>query len=125
MRSRYTAYVMADIDYLLRTWHPSTRPDSLDAATIPDWFDLRIVRTEEGGEQAAQGVVEFVADAGLPGGEGWKLHEVSRFVREEGRWFYVDGKTTVTPSPTKTTKVGRNEPCTCGSGKKAKRCCQA
>jgi SEC-C motif-containing protein len=93
MRSRYSAYVRGDEAYLLATWHPSTRPAVLDLAedTATKWLGLEITRTEAGGEQDERGSVEFVARYKV-GGRAHRLHEVSRFVREEGRWYYVDGE---------------------------------
>jgi SEC-C motif-containing protein len=93
MRSRYSAYVRGDEAYLLATWHPSTRPAVLDLAedTATKWLGLEIKRTEAGGEQDERGLVEFVARYKV-GGRAHRLHEVSRFVREEGRWYYVDGE---------------------------------
>lgn len=87
MRSRYAAYVLGRDDYVLATWHPSTRPPALDAPPVK-WLGLEVRRHLPTGPDTA--VVEFVArfrDAG----RGHRLHETSRFVRENGRWFYVDG----------------------------------
>ncbi|MDS4018918.1 MAG: YchJ family protein [Candidatus Competibacter sp.] len=93
MRSRYSAYVLGREDYLLRTWHESTRPEKLDlsgdAGTV-NWLGLKIVRTEAGGPDDARGMVEFVARYKV-GGKAHRLHETSRFVREDGKWFYLDG----------------------------------
>ena len=92
MRSRYSGYVLARKDYLLRTWHESTRPETLDlndAGTVR-WLGLKVVRTEAGGPDDARGVVEFVARSKV-GGKAHRLHETSRFVREGGQWFYLDG----------------------------------
>lgn len=90
MRSRYAAYVLGDVDHLLRTWHPRTRPSDLDLQDGPRWTGLVVERTSGGGPADEEGVVEFrarfVAD-GRPG----ELHEVSRFERRAGRWVYVDG----------------------------------
>jgi SEC-C motif-containing protein len=96
MRSRYTAYTLENEDYLLATWHPSTRPDSLKLADGPHkkWLGLRVSRHEQTGENHS--VVEFVARYKV-GGRAHRLHEISRFVRESGRWLYVDG---VTPPET-------------------------
>lgn len=90
MRSRYSAYVLGLEPYLLATWHPSTRPASLDLAATPapKWLGLEVKRHEATGPDAAR--VEFVARYKV-GGRAHRLHEVSRFVREEGRWFYLDG----------------------------------
>jgi SEC-C motif-containing protein len=92
MRSRYTAYTLENEDYLLATWHPSTRPDSLKLADGPHkkWLGLRVSRHEQTGKDHS--VVEFVARYKV-GGRAHRLHEISRFVREGGRWFYVDGET--------------------------------
>lgn len=90
MRSRYTAYVLQREDYLLATWHPSTRPPSLGLAeeARPKWLGLEVKRHEQQDEMHA--VVEFVARYKL-NGRAHRLHEKSRFVREAGRWFYIDG----------------------------------
>jgi SEC-C motif domain protein len=91
MRSRYAAYVLGDETYLLRTWHASTRPAELKLAAAPvKWLGLRILRTEAGGPDDRDGVVEFEARY-KPHGRAERLHEVSRFVREDGQWYYVDG----------------------------------
>ena len=88
MRSRYTAYVVGDVDYLLATWHPSTRPATLELDPGIAWRSLEIVRTERGGPLDREGVVEFAARYRADGRPG-ALREVSRFVRD-GRWLYVD-----------------------------------
>jgi len=91
MRSRYAAYVTGDEDYLLRTWHASTRPEKLDLVKAPvKWLGLDIVRTEGGGAADAEGIVEFIARC-KPAGRAQRLHETSRFRREDGKWVYVDG----------------------------------
>lgn len=90
MRSRYSAYVLGLEDYLLATWHPSTRPATLDLATDnPKWIGLAI--RKHVAESVDSATVEFVARYRI-GGRAHRLHEVSRFVREDGRWFYVDGE---------------------------------
>jgi SEC-C motif-containing protein len=94
MRSRYSAFAVGDADYLLATWHPSTRPTTLELDDDLEWRRLDVVRVEAGGPFDATGVVEFVAHhrsrTGGPATRG-RLHEESRFVREDGRWTYVDG----------------------------------
>ncbi|MBI2308542.1 MAG: SEC-C domain-containing protein [Rhodocyclales bacterium] len=87
MRSRYAAYVLARHDYLLATWHASTRPPALDDAPTR-WLGLEVKRHEQHGDDSA--IVEFVARYRADG-RGHRLHETSRFVREDGRWYYVDG----------------------------------
>lgn len=91
MRSRYTAFTLQDETYLLATWHASMRPASLDlhAPPQPAWLGLKIIAHAMQDETHA--TVEFVARSKL-GGRAQRLHEVSRFVFEAGRWFYVDGE---------------------------------
>ena len=91
MRSRYTAYALAREDYLLATWHASTRPSALDLGSGLQWLGLKIVRTEAGGAHDTEGRVAFVARS-KPGGRAQRLEEDSRFVKEGGRWYYVDGR---------------------------------
>jgi SEC-C motif domain protein len=89
MRSRYTAFVRGDAAYLLRSWHPDTRPPALDVAG-PRWTGLCIVATEAGRARDETGVVEFEAryeEGGRPGAR----RERSRFSRVDGCWVYVDG----------------------------------
>jgi SEC-C motif-containing protein len=124
MRSRYTAFAVRDVVHLLRSWHPLTRPAAIDPDTIPEWHGLRIMRTEEGREGDSKGVVEFEATFSAGQGRGL-LREASRFVREDGQWFYVDGdhQESAVAASKKETKTGRNDPCPCGSGRKFKKCC--
>lgn len=92
MRSRYSAYVMGLADYLISTWHPAMRPTELNLdhpGTKPTWLGLTVKRHENPTPDTA--VVEFVARLRYGGGSAKKMHEVSRFVREDGRWYYVDG----------------------------------
>lgn len=91
MRSRFEAFQGADASWLLDTWHPSTRPLELDLSDNPHWRGLQIVDTVAGGARDDEGVVEFRATYLEDGGGVGVLHERSRFVREGGRWFYVDG----------------------------------
>ena len=87
MRSRYAAYVLGLLDYLLATWHPSTAPGDLELPPTK-WLGLEV---REAHAQGDAGVVEFVARWRDSGGRAERLHETSRFVREGGRWFYIDG----------------------------------
>jgi len=87
MRSRYSAYVLGQLDYLLATWHPSTAPGDLELGPVK-WLGLEVKASAAQGDA---GVVEFVARC-REGGRGVRLHEISRFVREAGRWYYVDGQ---------------------------------
>ena len=90
MRSRYVAYALGLEPYLLETWHASTRPASLDfnIEEKTHWLGLTIKRHEV--EDTDHAIVEFVARYKIDG-RAYRLHETSRFVREDGRWFYVDG----------------------------------
>ena len=90
MRSRYTAYVQRDADYLKQTWHPSTRPADLELEDDVKWLGLKIVKVQ-GAEKNETGTVHFIARFKI-GGRGHRMEEISRFVREEGRWFYLDGE---------------------------------
>ncbi len=88
MRSRYSAFVLERADYLLATWHPSTRPASLDFDEATKWLGLEVREHKPTGTDTAE--VEFVARYRVQG-RAVRLQERSRFVREDGRWFYVDG----------------------------------
>lgn len=88
MRSRYSAFVLQDADYLLQTWHPRTRPPSVDFEPGLRWLGLQVKRHQVVGPQEA--LVEFVARSKLAG-RAHRLHETSRFLQEDGRWFYLDG----------------------------------
>ncbi|QXJ24213.1 hypothetical protein AGRA3207_005489 [Actinomadura graeca] len=91
MRSRFSAFARRDEAYLLRSWHPATRPERVDVGAGPRWVRLEIVRTERGGPGDDKGTVEFRAHYAA-GNERGELHEVSRFVRHDGEWVYVRGK---------------------------------
>ncbi|MFC6885569.1 MULTISPECIES: YchJ family protein [Actinomadura] len=90
MRSRFSAFAVEDAAYLLRSWHPSTRPPAVGFGAGTRWRTLTIVRTSGGSPLHTEGTVEFRArytEDGRPG----ELHEVSRFVRHGGAWVYLDG----------------------------------
>jgi len=89
MRSRYSAYVLRLEAYLLRTWHPDTRPGhlGLENDTQPKWLGLSVKRHESGEPDSA--IVEFIARYKV-GGKAEKLHETSRFLKIDHEWFYVD-----------------------------------
>jgi SEC-C motif-containing protein len=89
MRSRYSAYVLQLEEYLLATWHPDTRPSELDlTADDTKWLGLEVKKHAL--QDDSHATVEFVARYRIAG-KGHRLHELSRFVREDGRWYYVDG----------------------------------
>jgi SEC-C motif-containing protein len=90
MRSRYSAFAVGDADYLLATWHPATRPSRLDLDDDVRWTGLDVLATTGGSLLASEGTVEFRASY-LRDGEAGAQHENSRFVRDGGRWRYLDG----------------------------------
>ncbi len=122
MRSRYTAFTKADIDYLVTTLAPEAledfnREDSETWAKQAQWLGLEI-RKAEGDE------VEFVAKFRMSG-KIHHHHELATFRQVDGAWKYVDGKIDPKPPQRIVKSVGRNDPCPCGSGKKYKKCCGA
>lgn len=88
MRSRYSAFALGNVPYLLATWHDSTRPASLELQENAKWLGLDIRQCRSTGPHSAE--VEFVARYRLAG-RAVRQHELSRFVCEDGRWYYVDG----------------------------------
>lgn len=130
MASRYVAYASGAIDYLIDTHDPKTRSQTDRKATEDwsrraSWRSLEILDTKDGGPSDAEGEVEFIARYVVDGVEH-AHHERSLFRRHEGRWFFISGdKVGGTPMRRAQAKVGRNDPCPCGSGKKHKKCCGA
>ncbi len=127
MRSRYTSYEMQKVGYIIETHHPDSR-DDVDWKTVQKWAEkaqwqeLKIVEIIDGQENDDEGVVEFVAKFHLDGSDR-RHHERSTFKKVEGKWYYVRGEEVKAKPIVSHKKVGRNEPCVCGSGKKYKRCC--
>jgi SEC-C motif-containing protein len=120
MRSRYSAYCLKNIDYLLNTHHPTqhesnSRRQIAASANGVTWLGLTIIFTEAGQPEDQTGVVEFVARY-QEGRYICQLHERSRFLKEQGKWFYLDGEMLPPLEPKK------NDPCWCNSGKKFKQC---
>ncbi|SLO85870.1 SEC-C motif domain-containing protein [Klebsiella variicola] len=117
MRSRYSAFVMKDADYLIKTWHPSCQAQTFRSElekgfSQTEWLGLTLFASDEG-RVPNEGFVSFVArfnDNNRPGA----IIERSRFLKENGQWYYIDGTRPL---------IGRNDPCPCGSGKKFKKCC--
>ena len=91
MRSRYCGFVLCDEAYLLATWHPDTRPSRVRLDERQRWLGLSIRETEAGRVGDSTGIVEFVARFKV-GGKGHRLHEISRFEKIDGRWYYLDGQ---------------------------------
>lgn len=128
MRARYSAFVKTEIDYILNTICRKSREEQ-DAEAVrawaekSEWQGLEILQTEKGGAEDQEGVVEFVANF-VEGGVAKKHHEIATFIREEGNWVFENGYAPKVEQYVRATpKVGRNEPCSCGSGKKYKKCC--
>lgn len=128
MRSRYSAYALGEVDWIVASQSPDGRQFVDRQATEQwskraTWFGLEIVETKEGGPDDVEGIVEFKAYYRL-GGEDIKHHEIASFRKEDDTWYFVDG-IEMKPRPYKrlVAKVGPNEPCPCGSGKKHKKCC--
>ena len=124
MRSRYSAYTAEAIDYLGETHHPRKREEFDEASALAwardsEWLGLEIVLTEDAGDD--EGYVEFKARY-TRDGTTITHHERSRFVKIDGRWYYDDGRMLAEPVKRAGPKVGRNDPCPCGSGKKYKKC---
>lgn len=126
MRSRYTAFTRADVDYIEKTTDPAHRSTFDRAGTTEwakqsTWLGLQIVASEAGEKNDKRGMVEFIASYEF-NGQKQDHHERSEFKKRDGEWFFVDGKLVQQPFRAEL-KVGRNDPCTCGSGKKYKKCC--
>lgn len=117
MRSRYTAFVEKRADYLIQTWHPSCHAaefrQEIEAGFAgTEWLGLTVFEQADG-SHSGEGLVSFVARFSEKGKTG-AIIERSRFLKENGRWYYIDGTRP---------QFGRNDPCPCGSGKKFKKCC--
>jgi SEC-C motif-containing protein len=126
MASRYVAYSLAEVDYILATHDPATQSET-DREATEDWAKkakftgLKILSTERGEAGDDTGEVEFQAFFTAEGTEHMH-HERSTFVRKDGKWFFAEGTQVQIPKRREEPKVGRNDPCFCGSGKKHKKC---
>ncbi len=126
MRSRYTAFVLGKLDHVDRTHALEIREDFNRAEAERsvqecEWQGLEVKSASENGDE---GTVEFVARF-KRGAQEFVQHELARFNRRDGRWLYVSGEINPKPPQRHVTKIGRNDPCGCGSGKKYKKCCGA
>jgi len=129
MRSRYAAFVVGDYGYVERTLAPEALVDfsRAELETIAGnltWLGLDIRSTEKGDASDSEGTVEFTARF-KSNGENGLHHERSQFRKDGDQWLYVDGVMNPKGQPVHVTKIGRNDPCSCGSGKKYKKCCGA
>ncbi|MCB1756013.1 MAG: YchJ family protein [Gammaproteobacteria bacterium] len=129
MRARYTAHTRADIDYIIATHHPDTRAEidveqTRNWAEKSTWLGITIKRVDGGGPDDEKGEIEFVATYRDPDGTRQTHHELSEFEKKDGQWFFRDAKAPMIEQfRREQPKVGRNDPCICGSGKKYKKCC--
>jgi len=134
MRSRYSAFARGDVGYIKKTLAPEMHGD-FDEDSVKQWAEnskwkgLKIVSTQQGQAADTKGVVQFVATFESDG-VLYEHHETSQFRKDgSGQWLFVDGEgeqKRVTTQHVRTgPKVGRNDPCPCGSGKKFKKCCEA
>jgi len=128
MRSRYSAYVKKEIGYILTSLHPDYRSDydeksTRDWAESAEWLTFTILDTKKGGAEDQEGEVEFAATFKEQGIQR-EHRELSSFKKHDGNWYFTTGKTQ-SPKPVvrANPKIGRNDPCECGSGKKFKKCC--
>lgn len=127
MRARYSAHVLGLVDFVVDTYHPSCHADEQRAAIAEsidsDWLKLD-VHSQEPGSHPDEGFVTFSAYFAQDG-QTLCLTERSRFLREDGVWYYIDGTFPAADErdPESRVKIGRNDPCRCGSGKKFKKCC--
>ena len=126
MRARYCAYTRVQMDFLFETTHPDHRQGydhkgTKEWAESAEWEGLEIVGSRKGEEGDSDGEVEFIARYRLKGVPR-EHHEIAGFKKEKGVWLFTEGAM-VRPKPLVSTKIGRNEPCPCGSGAKYKKCC--
>ncbi len=128
LRSRYAAFCDRNVAHLVKTVHPDKREENDEKsigrwAQKTEWIGLDIVDVKQGGPDDDEGWIEFIAGY-YEKGVRKKHHEVAHFKKEEGEWFFYEADTPELEQYIRETpKVGRNDPCPCGSGKKFKKCC--
>ena len=128
MRARYTAYAMGEIDFIMETHEVEKGDEENSRKATEDWSKgsvwqgLEILKTAKGMEGDTTGTVEFKAHFMVDRARHTH-HELSRFEKKEGKWIFIDGQEINRPVKRDESKVGRNDPCPCGSGKKYKKCC--
>ena len=126
MRARYSAYAGAKMDFIFASTHPDYREGydhdgTKEWAETAEWHGLEIIGTTRGGNDDSVGEVEFIARF-VEKGASREHHEAGQFKRKDGHWYFTEGQM-VRPKPITATKIGRNDPCSCGSGAKYKKCC--
>ncbi len=128
MRARYSAHSHAEMDFLFESLHPDNRDEndregSRDWAENSEWHGLDIIEVVDGGADDDHGTVEFIASYTY-NGDLARYHEVATFDKLDGVWHFTEGTPGVNkPVVREEPKIGRNDPCACGSGKKYKKCC--
>lgn len=128
MRARYSGFVEGDIDFIMDTHDPDTvgqidRKGTAEWAKESEWLSLEILDTEKGGPDDNFGRVDFLAKYKLKGSTV-EHRESATFRQHNGKWMFTDGEQIAGPPVRREgAKVGRNDPCACGSGKKYKKCC--
>ena len=126
MRARYTAHVKVEVDFIFESTHPDYREGYDHKGTRiwaenSDWYGLEICETTQGGAKDKEGEVEFIVK--FRDKKGLRTHhERGQFKRRRGKWLFTEGAM-VKSKPLSVTKIGRNDPCICGSGLKYKKCC--
>lgn len=126
MRARYSAHVKVEVDFIYESIHPHHRTaydhkGTKEWAEKADWQGLEIVETKDGDLKDDTGEVQFIASF-KDKGSLRRHHERGHFERKDGKWYFTEGEM-VKSAPITVNKVGRNDPCPCGSGKKYKKCC--
>lgn len=126
MRARYSAYVFAKMDFIFESTHPEycegyDHAGTKEWAESAEWLGLEIISTNKGTSDDSIGEVEFIARFSEKG-EKREHHEAGQFKKKDGNWLFTEGKM-VRSKPLTVIKIGRNDPCTCGSGLKYKKCC--
>lgn len=126
MRARYSAHAMVEVDFIFTSTHPNHRKGydhqgTREWAGKSEWLGLEIISTQQGGGEDQTGQVEFIAHY-RDGEVVHDHHENALFERKDGVWLFTDG-VRVRPKPLIVEKIGRNDPCRCGSGLKYKKCC--
>lgn len=129
MRARYTAHTTADIGFIVASHHPDTRHEVDEVSTRhwaekSDWIGIDIRDVNGGSADDEKAEIEFVVSYRDSKGERRVHHELSEFEKHDGKWYFRDAKApSVEQYRRDTPKLGRNDPCSCGSGKKFKKCC--
>jgi len=128
MRARYSAYTQVEMDFLFNSIHPDGREENdrdgaRDWAENSQWHGLEVIEISGGTAEDDTGTVEFAANYTHEDADH-RYHEVATFKKEDGQWYFAEGKPGVRkPVVREEPKIGRNDPCPCGSGRKYKRCC--